>query len=191
MAGNSNVVSVDDYVRCEQLDGVVYDMPHADHRHGDININVGYAIKSKLLKGPCKVYIENLDLAYNQYNDDEKKRTDFLSPDVMIACDKSLLKGGLYYGVPKFVLETVSPSSVKRDRDTKFKIYEALGVSEYWIINPRGELLIYYLNDGKYYLKDVFMYCDDIESNDYNVGQVVALREFPNISMTLGDIFYT
>lgn len=42
-------------------------------------------------------------------------------------------------GVADLVIEVVSPESVKRDNEDKFREYEAAGVPEYWIIDPRPE----------------------------------------------------
>ncbi len=42
-------------------------------------------------------------------------------------------------GAADMVVEVVSPESVKRDNDDKFNEYEAAGIQEYWIIDPRPE----------------------------------------------------
>jgi len=42
-------------------------------------------------------------------------------------------------GAADLVIEVVSPESVKRDNEDKFAEYEAAGVQEYWIIDPRPE----------------------------------------------------
>ncbi|GAB4034959.1 Uma2 family endonuclease [Spirosoma gilvum] len=42
----------------------------------------------------------------------------------------------LYYPVPDFVIEVLSKSTEKIDRETKFADYAAHGVSEYWIVDP-------------------------------------------------------
>lgn len=62
---------------------------------------------------------------------------DYLCPDIMVICDRKHLKGGSYSGVPKFIAETLSPSTAKRDRAEKKSIYEKAGVEEYWIVSPR------------------------------------------------------
>ena len=58
------------------------------------------------------------------------------------------LKGGAYSGVPKLIVETLSPSTAKKDRSEKMEIYEAAGVEEYWIVSPRGSVEIYYAADA-------------------------------------------
>ncbi len=42
---------------------------------------------------------------------------DYVCPDIMIVCDRKHLKGGCYSGVPKFIVETLSPSTAKRVLD--------------------------------------------------------------------------
>jgi Uma2 family endonuclease len=44
-------------------------------------------------------------------------------------------------GAPDLVIEIVSKSSVKSDRDDKFNEYRDAGVHEYWIIDPRPNKL--------------------------------------------------
>ncbi|MCB0111863.1 MAG: Uma2 family endonuclease [Caldilineaceae bacterium] len=44
-------------------------------------------------------------------------------------------------GVADLVVEVVSAESVKRNNEDKFAEYEAAGVQEYWIIDPRPEQL--------------------------------------------------
>ena len=91
-----------------------------------------------------------------------------------------------YYGVPKFVAETLSHSTAKRDKTEKKDIYEKAGVEEYWIVSPQGSVEIYYLQDGKYILEQNYMLQDD---KDDNADVEISLKAFPQIKMTLGDIF--
>ena len=92
---------------------------------------------------------------------------DYVCPDIMVICDRKYLKGGTYSGVPKFIAETLSPSSARRDRREKKDIYEAAGVEEYWIVTPHGSLEIYYLQDGRYILEQGYVLQEDKEDEDY------------------------
>ena len=114
---------------------------------------------------------------------------DYLCPDIMIVCDRKHLKGGSYSGVPKFIAETQSHSTAKRDRTEKKDIYEQAGVEEYWIVSPLGSLEIYYLQDGKYVLEQNYMIQNDRDEEDYNAETEICLKAFPHIKMTLGEIF--
>lgn len=79
-------------------------------------------------------------------------------PDVLFVATKNLarLTEDRMIGAPDLVIEIVSRSSVRTDREQKFKEYEAAGVGEYWIIDPRPKKLradFYHLGiDGEYIL---------------------------------------
>ena len=171
--------------RDEKIDGVIYDMsPSPSFRHGIINNNINTVIKSGLKGSLCLVFMENLDFKYHpEVNDD------YLCPDIMIVCDRKYLKGGSYSGVPRFVAETVSHSTAKRDKTEKKDIYEQAGVEEYWIVSPQRSVEIYYLQNGKYVLEQNYMLQDDKEDEEYNGDTEISLRAFPHIKMTLGEIF--
>lgn len=171
--------------RDEKIDGVVYNMsPSPEFRHGIVNGNLYAIIRQGLKNSLCLVSMENLDFKYHP-----NKNDDYVCPDIMIICDRKHIKGGSYSGMPKFVAETLSPSTAKRDRTQKKDIYEEAGIEEYWIISPKGSLEIYYLRDGRYILEQSYVLQDDKEIEDYNAEEEICLRAFPNIKMTLGDVF--
>lgn len=169
----------------EKIDGVIYDMsPLPGYNHFIINGNIYTLIKQGLKGSVCTVSIENLDFKYHPEEND-----DYLCPDIMIICDRKRLKGGAYSGVPKFIAETLSHSTAKRDKTIKKDIYEKAGVEEYWIVSPQGSVEIYYLEDGKYILEQNYMLQDDKEDDDYNAETEICLKDFPQIRMSLGEIF--
>lgn len=180
-----------EYRKTEKIDGVIYDMsPSPNYLHGVVNGNI-YSIIKKNLKGSLYlVFIENLDFKYQP-----DKNDNYVIPDIMIVCDRNKIKGGSYTGVPKFVAETLSPSTAMRDLSAKKAIYETAGVLEYWILSPKEcGVQIYYLypndgKDGKYELVNSYILENDKESEHYNAETVISLRAFPHIHMTLADIF--
>ena len=172
--------------RDEKVDGVIYDMsPSPGYQHGIVNSNIHTTIKQGLKDSLCLVSIENLDFKYHPEEND-----DYLCPDIMVICDRKHLKGGSYSGIPKFIAETLSPTTAKRDKKEKKDIYEKAGVEEYWIVFPEGKSVeIYYLEDGKYVLEQNYILQDDKELEGYNAETEISLRSFPNIKMTLSEIF--
>ena len=106
------------------MNGIVYDMsPSPNYRHGIINNNINTIIKIGLKNSLCLVFMENLDFKYHPEEND-----DYVVPDIMVICDRKHLKGGSYSGVPKFIAETLSPSTVMKDRTEKMAAYEKAGV---------------------------------------------------------------
>ncbi|MBQ5849359.1 MAG: Uma2 family endonuclease [Lachnospiraceae bacterium] len=175
----------DEYIKNEKIDGVIHDMsPAADFKHSLINNNINSVIKAGLKGSICRVFIEHLDYFYSKDSDD------YVRPDIMICCYRNKIKGNGYYGVPKFIAETLSPSTARRDRGRKMEIYASSGVSEYWIISPKEEAIeVYYLKDGKYELETAYILDRDEKSESYNAKTELALREFPLIKMSLEEIF--
>ena len=172
--------------RDEKINGVIYNMsPAPSYTHGIINNNINRIIGNGLKGSICLVFMENLDYKYHpEINDD------YLCPDIMVICDRKHLKGGSYSGIPKFIVETLSPSTARRDRAEKKDIYEKAGVEEYWIVTPQGKSVeIYYLEEDKYILEQSYILQDGREEPDYNAETVISLRAFPHIKMTLGEIF--
>ena len=176
----------EDCIKEEKINGVIYDMsPSPCYQHGLVNGNIYRAVSGGLKGSICLAFMENLDYKYHPDVND-----DYVIPDVMIVCDRKHLKGGSYSGVPKFIVETLSPATALRDKAEKKEIYQKAGVTEYWIVSPRERAVeIYYLENGAYRLCYSYILQDDPEEAHYNAETLISLKEFPHISMTLADIF--
>lgn len=165
----------------EMIDGKVYYMsPLADMRHSMVISRLHAIIGYKLLRSACDVHTDNV---YLRISEDTK-----IIPDLMITCDKRNNKKDGYHGVPKFVVEVLSPSpkAIYRDRTEKMEIYRKLGVDEYWIIDYRSKVIeMYSLTDGSYVLKEVHTHGDEEDEQD----DKATLMTFPNITVELKDIF--
>lgn len=170
-------------VKTEKIGGVIYNMsPSAGFVHSQINGNIYHAIKRQIQNSVCVVSMENLDL---YLSDDE-----YLIPDIMLICDRQRIKNDKYKGVPRFVAETLSPGTALRDRTIKLEKYAKLGVDEYWIVLPKERAVeIYYLEDGRYQLKESYILEEDEKDEYYNADQVMALRAMPLVTIGLKEIF--
>lgn len=75
------------------------------------------------------------------------------SPDVIfVSADRrALFQAAHFEGAPDLVIEVVSDESQSRDRREKYLEYEAVGVREYWLIDPLvREVELHLLKDGKF-----------------------------------------
>lgn len=173
----------EDHGKQEVIYGIVYDMsPSVDYRHGIVNGNIYTKIKISLKDSLCLVFMENLDYKYSEAED-------YVIPDVMVLCDRRQIKGGTYFGTPRFIVETLSPSTAAKDRTIKKDIYESCGVEEYWIVSPKERAVeVYLLREGKYMLSESYILDDDKDSKYYNAETQITLQAFP-ITMTLKEIF--
>lgn len=176
--------SLENYRKIEKINGIVYSMsPSADYRHGIVNGNIFSSLKYQLRNSLCKVYIENLDLYISE--------DEWLVPDIMIICNTKDIRKNIYKGIPKLIVETLSPTTARRDRKEKMEKYAEVGVSEYWIVSAIEKAIeIYYLNEnGHFELKESFILEGDPKEDSYNADTEIVLRELPNVSLTLADIF--
>ncbi|MEM1096244.1 MAG: Uma2 family endonuclease [Bacteroidota bacterium] len=78
--------------------------------------------------------------------------TKVVQPDVLFIAQEQLHIVGAYVdGAPDLVMEVVSPSNEAYDRVTKFRLYEQIGVGEYWIVDPiMQQIEVFLLVDGRY-----------------------------------------
>lgn len=169
----------------ECIQGVLYNMsPSPHHRHSEIISNINHILRSHLKTSLCRVYADNIDVYF------EKGSKDYVIPDLSLICDPSKFKGGSYYGVPKFIVEVLSPSTRLKDLTIKKELYEAKGVAEYWIVDYGSNSIdIYHLIEGKYQLVNAYTLVMDEELPEYNVGTEIQLKEFPNVTVKLEEIF--
>ena len=121
---------------CDELiDGeIVLMSPRPATNHNQTAFNIAALFKTFLKGKTCRVFPDGMDLYLT-----EKDR---FVPDVMVICDRSKIKNDGIHGAPDLVVEVLSPSSIKRDRVYKKRIYEQCGVREYWIVNPRNKTVL-------------------------------------------------
>ncbi len=60
-----------------------------------------------------------------------------VQPDLIFVstAKQAIIREDGIFGVPDLLVEIISPSSIKTDRGKKFKLYERMGVAEYWIVD--------------------------------------------------------
>ena len=78
------------------------------------------------------------------YAEDDPRQV--VAPDVVVALGVTLPPDESYriWAVgkpPELVMEILSPSIHRRDRETKHALYARLGIAEYWLYDPHGGLL--------------------------------------------------
>ncbi len=126
--------------RVELIDGVIYDMsaPSFVHQHllGTFFVQVQNFISAK--GGKCLPMMAPVDV---RLNGDDKT---IVQPDLLILCDKSKIQRWGVLGAPDFCLEITSQSTGRKDYIRKLHKYIDAGVKEYWIIDPKRRVLVYY-----------------------------------------------
>ena len=132
----------------ELIDGEVIKRKAPTPQHQEILSELTDQIKAYIKQNKLgKVFFAPIDVFLDEVNQPQ--------PDlVFVAADQAniITRNGIE-GVPRLVVEIISPSSIVRDRITKKAIYEQAGVAEYWLVDPQNsEIEIYALVDGRYEL---------------------------------------
>lgn len=76
-----------------------------------------------------------------------------VQPDVLFLSheQKPAEDAQIFVGAPKLIVEVISPSSIRLDRRVKFDAYEAAGVAEFWLVDPKSRSVeIYTLSNSEY-----------------------------------------
>ncbi len=108
-----------------------------------------------------------------------KKDSTVVQPDLTVICDLSKVDERGCFGVPDILVEIVSPGNSRHDMNVKFKLYEACGVKEYWIIQPQERsVLIYVLENKKY-----------IGLAPFTEGTDAAGLLFPDLRLPVDTVF--
>ena len=150
---NSEILYTTDYIealpegeRAELIDGRIYYMASPTRTHQQL---LGYLFR-KIADyideqgGDCEV---NLAPFAVYLNNDNKT---YVEPDIVVVCDRDKLDDKGCHGAPDWVIEILSPSSMKMDCERKVKLYRDAGVREYWIVDPEKETVsVYDFGHGK------------------------------------------
>ncbi len=121
--------------RCELIDGAVVLTPPARYPHSDVTTNLVLAIGAHVAE-------RRLGRVYESSAGYELPSGDTLEPDVSFLSNLRLAMGpfprpgGLLRFVPDLVVEVLSPSTERRDRTEKRRLYARNGVDEYWLVDP-------------------------------------------------------
>lgn len=163
--------------------------PHRTHMYVMMNLAVKFHVYlAKTDKG--RVFTDNMDIHFPDGN--------LMKPDLSIVCNPEYLKhGATVYGVPDFVAEILSRSTMRRDLTIKKDLYERNGVKEYWIIDAWSKnVQVNILKDGKYFLDGIYSVYDEFEwaeLTDKEKAEVkfdIPVSIFDDLTINVNEIFY-
>ena len=166
--------------RVELIRGKIFKMsPAPNVSHQVVIGNLFYVVRKVFENHACQVFVAPFDVRLPVPN--ALKDTTVVQPDICIICNlEKIADGKACNGAPDLVVEILSPGNSKHDMKTKFELYEASGVKEYWIVQPAERIvLLYTLIDGKY-----------IGLRPYSEGMMLESQLFPELKIEVSDIFY-
>ncbi len=135
----------DDGLRHELIDGVHYMTPSPNMRHQEILGALHLLIGNWLEAHPVgRVFFAPFDVVFTN--------VDIVEPDLLYLSNaraENALTPKHVRGVPELVVEIASPGTSKRDATIKRGLYERMGVTEYWIIDPAREVVRVHRHSGE------------------------------------------
>ncbi|MEX0669256.1 MAG: Uma2 family endonuclease [Pirellulales bacterium] len=132
--------------RHEVIDGDHYVNPAPSTYHQTVSRRLQYQLYTQIeLAGKGVVYDAPVDVQITDH--------DIVQPDlvVVLAPRTQMITPTKIKGVPDLIVEILSPSTASNDLSLKKRLYERMGVAEYWIADPDNHTLCQFvLADGCY-----------------------------------------
>jgi Uma2 family endonuclease len=169
-------------VRCELIDGVVYDMAPAPLRiHQEVITELLVQIRNHLGRETrCRVYTAPFDVRLPGADEADDDVDTVVQPDISVICDPSKLDERGCRGAPDWIIEIISPSTASMDYIRKLTLYEHHGVREYWIVHPVDKIVMLYAmtEKGQYGRPEI-----------YSVENRVKSKVIEGLEMELKEVF--
>jgi Uma2 family endonuclease len=133
----------DDGLRHEIIDGEHYVTPSPVTRHQRISRNLLHLMQTYLDSHPIgELFAAPFDALLSEF--------DIVVPDLLFLSNEraGFLTSKNLQGPPDLVIEILSPSTKSRDQKLKRDLYERVGVTEYWVVDPEQDRVDIYRRTG-------------------------------------------
>ena len=179
----ADVLMWDENERAEIIDGEIFLMsPPPSSTHQRI-VAVLTAQLYAYLKGKrCEVFPAPFGVRLFEQDGDNPEDVDtMVEPDLSVVCDRRKIDEHGCKGAPDMVIESLSPSTRRHDRVTKFNLYQRAGVREYWIVDPvNKDVQSFVLEDGRYSVKELGTAGDTLKVNILENCVIDLTEVFPS-----------
>ena len=158
--------------RAELINGEMFMMASPTLTHQELLGELYWLIKTyiKQNKGKCRV----LPAPFAVYVKDDIRN--YVEPDISVICDRDKLDEKGCHGAPDWVIEIVSPSSIRMDYERKVRLYREAGVREYWIVDASRETVT------------VYDYEHEKEAVQYTFTERIKAGIFDDLHLNLSEI---
>ena len=133
----NTLISSDDYlegekhseIKHEYIAGHVYAMVGTSVAHNRITVNLASALNVHLRGSPCRVFMADLKVRV-------EKADVFYYPDIVVSCQNADIQPSAHYiAYPTLIIEVLSPSTERLDREEKLHNYQTLeSLQEYLLV---------------------------------------------------------
>jgi Uma2 family endonuclease len=138
------VLFPDDGNRHELIDGEHYVTASPNTKHQQVSMELGFLIRSWLEDHPVgRLFAAPFDIVLSHF--------DVVEPDLIYLSHEraaEIMTTLHLRGAPELIVEIGSPSTRQRDETIKRRLYERMGISEYWFVDPELDVVRVYRRDG-------------------------------------------
>ena len=154
----ADLMDWDGETRYELYNGQPVALASPSRTHQEISGALFFQLYNYLREKKCRIYAAPFDVClFAEEKDQPEDIETVLQPDITVICDPEKLTDHGCSGAPDLVIEILSPSARRRDRLTKFDLYQRAGVREYWIVDPEAQIAqVHLLEDGRYYSRAAY-----------------------------------
>src|SRR5262245_26874698 len=161
----------DDGKRHELIDGEHYVTPSPNTRHQRISGKMHLIIGTWLETNPIgQLFYAPFDVVFSNF--------DVVEPDLLYISNAraaEILTTKHVSGVPELVIEIASPGTRKRDETLKRRLYERVGVDEYWVVDPDLDAIRVYRRSANKFGKPVELSAE--------AGDVLETEQHPGLPL--------
>lgn len=168
--------------RVELIKGWIYKMSPAPRPlHQEVEGYLHVQLWNFFKKDKCKVYQSPFDVRLiKNKGQDDKEITTVVQPDICVVCNPNQIDDRGCVGAPDLIVEVLSTSTMKKDYNEKFNLYQENGVKEYWLVNPEMKgIQIFTLENEEYEEYETF------EEKE----ELVTSKLFPELHFPMHEIF--
>ena len=166
----------DDGKRHELIDGEHYVTPTPNIRHQSIVGTIYLLIATYLETHRIgRILLSPLDVIFSD--------VDVVEPDLLYVSNAraEALAGVHVRGVPELLIEVASKRTRRRDETIKRRLYERVGVVEYWIVDPEIEAVrVFRRHEGGFTRAD---------EHTREAGDVLTTPLLPGLELPLSRVF--
>ena len=118
----------------EIIDGEHYMTPAPETYHQTLSRRIQFQLYEQIEE-------RGLGLVFDAPTDVQLSEIDIVQPDLLVieASRRSMVSPKKVTGPPDLVVEIVSESTARKDRELKRDLYQRAGVPEYWLVDPESQ----------------------------------------------------
>ncbi|TAF57238.1 MAG: Uma2 family endonuclease [Oscillatoriales cyanobacterium] len=166
-------------VKHEYRDGEVLAMSGGTQNHATIILNLATALKLHLRGSGCRPFAENMKVQV-------RVADAYYYPDIAVTCDERDRQPEQHFiEHPRLIIEVLSPSTAKFDRDVKFADYRTLeSLVEYVLVaSDRREVEVFRRQESGRWTQQGYRSGEDegvrLESVDFAIGLREVYEDTP------------